>query len=198
MPPAVPHVLRGLALVSVVVAALVGTGTDAALMALVAGGAAIPLRLRLPATLDALYVVALLVAGWSSVLGLYESVAGWDLVVHVGATGVIALVAHRAVVLLGALPPAPDVRTTAQRAGTVVVVTGLGSLLSVLWEVGEWWGNAYLDPTIGVGYVDTVGDLVAGALGSALAAVVMLAVERRRARPAAAPPSAPTAAARPS
>lgn len=193
-----PHLLRGLALVSVVVAAVTGTGTDTALMALVAGGAAVPLLLRVPAALDAAYVVALLVAGWSSVLDLYETLEGWDLVVHLVATGVLALVAHHLVVRLGALPPAADLRTTAQRAGTVLVVAGLGSLLSVLWELGEWWGNAYLDPTIGVGYVDTVGDLVAGALGSALAAVVTLAGARRRARRSAAGPSAPTAAARPS
>lgn len=192
--PSLPTIARALVVVSLVVCAVAYGLTDVALLALVAGGAAIPLALRLPPLLDTLYVGALLVAAWSSVLDLYETVPGWDLVVHVVATGIIALVAHAAVRRLGAVPPLHAARTTAECLGAVVVITGLGSLLSIAWEIGEWWGNAYLDSTIGVGYVDTVGDLAAGALGSAAAAVVALAVSRRT---AAARPSAPTAASPP-
>lgn len=198
-----PHAARALVVVSVVAVAVAFTGTDVALMLLVAGGAAIPLRLRLPAVLDTLYVLGLLVAAWSSVLGLYESVPGWDLVVHVLVNGVIAVVAYQAVGRLGVVPAPHDATTTAQRAGVVVVTTGLGAVLGIGWEIGEWWGNAYFDPSIGVGYEDTVSDLAAGAFGSALAAVVMLAAARRRragraGRAGAAPPSAPTGAAPPS
>src|SRR5690606_37557270 len=75
-------VLRGLAVVSLLVTAVAWEPTDAALMLLVVGGVAVPAPLRVPAGLDALYCAALLVAGWSSVLGLYESVEGWDLTMH--------------------------------------------------------------------------------------------------------------------
>lgn len=195
-----PHAARAVVAASVVVTAVAFTPTDVALLLLVAGGAAVPLVLRLPHVLDTLYVVALLVAGWSSVLDLYETVTGWDLVVHVLATGVIAVVAYDAVVRLAVVPAPEDATTTAQRIGVVVVTAGLGSLLGIAWEIGEWWGNAYLDPTIGVGYEDTVSDLAAGAFGSALAAVVMLAVARRRraGRAGSARPTGPTGAARPS
>ena len=46
-------------------------------------------------------------------------------------------------------------------------------MLAVLWEVGEWAGNAWLDRSIQVGYADTMGDLAAGLAGSAVAAVVV-------------------------
>ena len=52
-------------------------------------------------------------------------------------------------------------------------MTGLGATAAVLWEIGEWAGHTFLDPSIYVGYADTVGDLAAGLAGSVVAAVVL-------------------------
>jgi len=46
-------------------------------------------------------------------------------------------------------------------------------VLAVLWELGEWAGNAWLDRRIQVGYPDTMGDLAAGLAGSVVAAAVV-------------------------
>jgi hypothetical protein len=61
----------------------------------------------------------------------------------------------------------------------VVVTLGLGLALSALWEVGEYVGHTYVDDAIFVTYADTVGDLVAGGLGSLAAGLWLVARGRR-------------------
>ena len=117
--------------------------------------------------LDIALGITLLVAAWSSTLGLYTSVAGWDLVVHFLATGLIAaalfVVAERfSVVPVGGAPGA-----------TAVLTAAFGVTAAVVWEVAEWAGHNFVDPTIYVAYNDTIGDLVAGTVGSIVAGCSM-------------------------
>ncbi|WP_411700281.1 hypothetical protein [Conyzicola sp.] len=107
--------------------------------------------------------VTLITASWSSVLDLYGSIGGWDLVVHFAATGLIAaalfVIAQRLLVV-------PADTTRAQ--GTVFT-TAFGMSAAVVWELAEWAGHNFVDPTIFVAYNDTIGDLAAGTAGSILA-----------------------------
>lgn len=167
--------VRVVGLVCVVVA-LAGRGpVDAALFSLVLAGLVAPLVGRVRPGLDAAYGVGLLAAAWCGALGLYEQVAWLDVLMHLVVTGLVAAVAHLVVARrTGAVvdPTRPAPRVT--RLASVAVTASLGLALSVAWEVGEYLGNAYVDPEIYVGYADTVGDLVMGGLGSAIAGALLL------------------------
>jgi hypothetical protein len=142
---------------------------DVALFLLVLGGTLVSRSLEISRVFDGIYGLTLLTAAWSSVLDLYARVSWWDLPVHFAATGVIAAMTYLLLARLGAVPgPAPGPRP-ALRFAVPVLVLALGLGLSVLWELGEWWGNAFVDASINVGYTDTMGDLAAGGLGALLA-----------------------------
>lgn len=163
-------VVRVLALASVVVGTWWSGLVATALFLLVLGGCMVPRAIGAPTALDVTFSGTLLFAAWAAQLDWYVAVGWLDVVVHAGATGLIAVMSLVALRTWGVLGPARS------RSETAVLVLGLGSVLAVLWELGEWAGNALLDPRIQVGYPDTMGDLAAGLAGSAVAAV---AVARR-------------------
>lgn len=168
--------------------ALVRGPVDTALFALVLAGLVVPLLAGAPRGLDAAYGTGLLAAAWCGALDLYQAVAWLDVVMHLVVTGLVAAVAYLLLARRTGVVLAPRrVTSRAERVGVVVVTVGLGLALSVAWEVGEYLGNAYIDPEIYVGYEDTVGDLVAGGLGSAVAGLWLTA--GRRARAAVTPPA---------
>lgn len=174
--------LRLTGLVGLAGAALWFDAVAVALMLLVLGGLMVPRALGTPGPLDAAYGTGLLVAAWSGVLDVYETVGWWDLLIHFAVTGLVAAVAYGGLVLARvALDPA-DARRHAQRIGVPILVTALGLALSVLWEIGEWLGHTYVDDSIHVSEVDTLGDLAAGGTGALLAGGVLVAWGRRRSR----------------
>lgn len=173
-------VVRAAAAVSVVVAAVRLEVVAVALFLLVLGGVMVPRALGVAAPLDVAYCGALLVAAWAAQLEWYRAVPWLDLPVHAACTGLIAAVAFVALARVHAVPEPGPAGSGGSPLGVVVTTTGLGALVAVLWEVGEWAGHTYLDDRIGVGYTDTVVDLAAGVAGSAVAG---LALARAAARP---------------
>ena len=164
--------VRAAGVVCLLVALLWRGPVDTALFALVMAGLVVPLAAGAPRGLDAAYGVGLVLAAWSGALDLYQAVGWLDVVMHLVVTGLIAAVAHLLLArATGAVLDPPVASGGAQRAGVVVVTTSLGLALSVMWEIGEYLGNTYVDDTIYVGYADTVGDLVAGGVGSLVAGV---------------------------
>lgn len=137
-------------------------GVVVALFALVLLGITVPRVLGLPGALQAVAGVVLLLAAWAAVLDWYVVVPSLDVVAHALANGLLAVVALALASRAGLLP------TRLPLPGAVLVTTALGALLAVVWEAGEWAGHTWLDDAIGVGYDDTVGDLVWGTVGSAL------------------------------
>jgi hypothetical protein len=130
--------------------------------------------------LDVALGVTVLVAAWSSVLDIYSRVAGWDLVVHFTANGLIAAASFVLLKRIGAIAPGGS------RLQVAVLTTMIGMSAAVVWEVAEWVGHNFIDPSIFVAYDDTIGDLVAGALGSLVAGLAMrfLAARSRALSPA--------------
>ena len=167
--------VRLVGLLGLATAALWFDGVAVALMLLVLGGLMVPRALRTPRPLDVAYGVGLVVAAWSGVLDVYERVAWWDVAVHFTVTGLVAAVAYVGTVRLGVTRDPGDVRSRAHRVGVPLVVASLGLGLSVLWEVGEWLGHTYVDASIHVSEVDTLGDLVAGGAGSLVAGALLVA-----------------------
>ena len=165
--------VRLLCLFSLAAAVLWYGPVDVALFLLVLMGTLISRCLEISRVFDGVYGLTLLAAAWSSVLNLYARVGWWDLPVHFAATGVIAAMAYLLLARLGTVPPPvpPPVpgHGLALQIAVPVLVLALGLAVSVLWELGEWWGNAFVDESINVGYQDTMGDLAAGGLGALLA-----------------------------
>jgi hypothetical protein len=123
--------------------------------------------LALRPAVDIALGLTLLVASWSSVLGLYASVPWLDLTVHFAATGLLAAALYVTAVRASIVP------TRTPRVATAVVTASFGVSAAVLWEIAEWVGHNLVDPSIFVSYDDTIGDLVAGAVGSVLAGCAM-------------------------
>ncbi|MCZ2262001.1 hypothetical protein [Isoptericola sp. QY 916] len=170
--------VRVAALVSVLAATATSDWVAVALFALVLGGSMVPRASGAAARLDVACGTAVLAAAWCAVAGLYERVAGLDLLVHAVATGALAALAHQVLTRDG-LATSP-VRPRATAALTTV---GLGALLAVVWELLEAVGHTFVDDSIHVTYPDTVGDLAAALVGSAVAAwLVARAAARTPAR----------------
>jgi hypothetical protein len=136
--------------------------------------------LGLRPALDVALGVTVLVAAWSSVLDIYSRVTGWDLVVHFTANGLIAAASFVLLGRVGAVAPGGS------RLQVAVLTTAIGMSAAVVWEVAEWIGHNFIDPSIYVAYDDTIGDLVAGSLGSLAAGLAMrfLAARSRAVSPA--------------
>lgn len=152
------------------VAAFWWDGVIVAVFALVLLGLTVPRVAGLPGELQAVAGVTLLVGAWAATLDWYSAVPVLDVVIHALANGLIAAVCVLVLTRLTILGPLP-------RMGLVIVTAGVGALLGVIWEGGEWIGHTWINDAINVGYDDTVGDLVAGALGSALAGLALAATK---------------------
>ena len=176
----VADAVRVLGAVSVVVAGI-GWGAVAFwVTALALLGVCASRFIGLRPALDIALGITLLVAAWSSTLGLYASVAGWDLIVHFLATGLLAAALFVVAERLSIVP------TDASPASTTVLTAVFGVTAAVVWEVAEWVGHNFVDPTIYVAYNDTIGDLVAGTAGSIVAGCSMRYLHARdRVRPTA-------------
>ena len=156
--------VRVLGLVSVVVALIGWTPVDAAVFGLVMIGLVAPRFLGVRPALDIPFGVWLLVAGWSSVIDVYRAISWWDLLVHFFTNGALAAVLYILLIRVGYVPDPAAGRVPL--GATVVLTVALGMAAGVLWEWGEWAGHTFLDPTIFVGYTDTLSDLALGAAGS--------------------------------
>ena len=99
-------------------------------------------------------------------LDLYDSVTWWDDLNHFAnwfllLTGVGLLLGPR----------------VQPRWAVAVLVCGLGAVLAVGWELGEWWTFIRHGTELDTAYEDTLGDEALGTLG-ALCAGVLVAVRR--------------------
>ena len=147
-----------------------------ALFALVLLGQTVVRLAPLRASAQAATAALLLAAAWAALVGAYQLIGWLDLAMHLIVTGLLAALAALVVLRRGWLTTGDGSGADAlqgARAGRILLTTGTGSLLAVLWETGEWFGHTYLDPAIQVGYEDTIGDLTAGVLGAALAGVFL-------------------------
>ena len=142
-------------------------GVAVALMALVLLGLAVARVAALPAVLQILTGLTLIGAAWASLLDWYDTYAWLDLVVHVAANGVLAVLVMMVLWRTGRLPRGIASSTI------IIVTTALGALLAVIWEMGEWLGHTYLEQSIGVGYDDTISDMAAGVAGSLIAGILL-------------------------
>ncbi|WP_372697466.1 hypothetical protein [Arthrobacter sp. JSM 101049] len=171
--------VRLLAAASVIAAGLGWGWIQVAVFMLALLATLIPRALALPGALDTATGAVALVAAWSNVADLYESVPGWDKLVHGALGGLVALLSVILVQRAGALPDGHDRRECQALVGLTVV---FGLATGAAWEMLEWFGHTVIDPAVHVGYDDTVADMAAGALGSLAAGTLWFRVGRGRGR----------------
>lgn len=167
----VPHVgdaVRLMAFVAIPAAWLVSGPLSALTMLLVSGGTWVLRYYSRTRGEDLAGQVVLFLGGAFSVLGTYRVIGWLDVVVHLLVLAVLTTALINMFLHHGMLPAAA---TRRQAAGLLVSVAAMGVGLAVLWEIGEWFGHTFINPEVGVGYADTLGDLVAGSLGALLAAL---------------------------
>lgn len=116
----------------------------------------------------ALVMASFLIDVTGNSLDLYDSVGWWDNASHFLTW--VPLCAGIGLVL------APSIRP---RWAIVAVVTGLGAILAVLWEIGEWYSFIRRGTELEGAYEDTLSDLLLGLLGGLAAAVWVARVSAR-------------------
>ncbi len=106
-------------------------------------------------------------------LDLYDSLEWWDDANHY----VNWLLLLSGLGLLLAMEVRPD-------WALLVVVVGLGAILAIGWELGEWFTFIRHGTELDTAYEDTLGDLTLGTLGSLTAGLILLGRRRRGRLPA--------------
>ncbi len=104
-------------------------------------------------------------------LDLYDSLDWWDDANHY----VNWLLLLTGLGLLVATDVRPD-------WALLAVVAGIGAILAIGWELGEWFTFIRHGTELDTAYEDTLGDLTLGTLGSVTAGFVLLRRRRREAR----------------
>jgi hypothetical protein len=96
-------------------------------------------------------------------LDLYDAVAWWDDANHF-ANWLLLCAGIGALLLRASIQPPWALG---------LVITGLGALLAIGWELGEWYTFIRHGTERADAYTDTLGDLALGSLGGTVAAVVV-------------------------
>ncbi|HWI43794.1 MAG TPA: hypothetical protein VNS81_09245 [Nocardioides sp.] len=100
-------------------------------------------------------------------LDLYDTVVWWDDANHF--VNWIPLNLGIGLLVAGDLPRAWQ---------KVVLVAGIGALLAIGWELGEWWTFIRHGTELATAYEDTLGDEALGSLGAVVAGVLTVVLTR--------------------
>ena len=122
-----------------------------------------------PYTAFALVMTPFLIDVTGNTLDLYDSVVWWDDANHF--VNWALLCSGLGLLLTARVSP---------HWAVVVLVTGIGALLAIGWELGEWYTFIRHGTEIDTAYEDTLGDLALGTAGSLLAGFVVLRGRSRR------------------
>lgn len=111
----------------------------------------------------ALIMLGFLVDTTGNSLDLYDTVTWWDDMNHF--VNWFFLLAGIGLIIA---------RNVSPRWVRVLLVAGLGCLLALGWEVGEWYTFIRHGTELDTAYEDTLGDMVLGSAGAFLAGLVLL------------------------
>ncbi len=130
-------------------------------------------RAEPPWTAFALIMAPFLIDVSGNTADLYDTVVWWDDANHL--VNWFLLCAG-----LGLLVARADVRP---RWALALLVAGIGALLAIGWELGEWYTFIRHGTELATAYEDTLGDEVLGSLGAVLAGLLVVRLSRRPSRP---------------
>lgn len=119
-------------------------------------------KVPFPAAVDVLLGLPFLIDMAGNAANLYDSVAWWDDANHF--VNWVLLCAGLGLLLL------PGIRESWAR---VLLVTGLGAVLAIGWELGEWYTFIRHGTELDTAYQDTLGDEALGTLGALVAGLLL-------------------------
>ena len=102
-------------------------------------------------------------------LDLYDAVVWWDDLNHFA--NWLLLCAGLGLLLCRSVEP---------RWAVVALVTGLGAVLAIAWELGEWFTFIRHGTEADTAYEDTLGDQALGTLGALAAGLLVIRTRRPR------------------
>lgn len=137
-------------------------------------GLLIPRVFHLPRPFDAAFCITVLLATWSGAAGWYAAIPWWDWAVHLVTNGAIAAAVYLVLARLRVVHEMHDRTLAHSRVALVVLTTAFGLALGSIWEFVEWIGEQFVPKSIHVGYVDSIGDMSAGGLGSLIAGISLV------------------------
>lgn len=133
-----------------------------------------PRVFHLPRPFDAAYCVTLLLATWSGAAGWYEAIPWWDWMVHLVTNGAIAAALYLIMAKLNVVHEMHDMTLKHSRTALVVLTAAFGFAVGAIWEFIEWIGEQFFAQSVHVGYVDSLGDMFAGGIGSVIAGIALV------------------------
>lgn len=171
----IADVARVAALVSAVIVFVIGRPEPAFRFAVVFLLLLVPRWTNVPRVFQAVFCVALVVAGWAGAAHWYE-VAWWvDVLVHFVLPGVTAAMTYFVLVHCHRLPDLDDRVFARHRSAVAIVVVALGLAIGALWEMYEWAAVAlFSSVSIETDYDDTILDLAMGGTGSLVASMFVI------------------------
>ena len=124
----------------------------------------------MPWTAFALIMVPFFIDVTGNTLNLYDSISWWDDLNHFMnwlflLWGCGLLITHSRVTPKWAL---------------IITITGLGAILAIGWELGEWYTFIRHGTELNGAYEDTLGDEALGTLGALVAAFIVARPQRNR------------------
>jgi hypothetical protein len=137
-------------------------------------GVVVARAVNLPRLYDLSFCVAMLFTGWGEALGLYDKISWYDNVVHFGVPMLSAPVTYIALARLEVLPDPRDDTGLHRSVGIFAVTFALGMAIGGLWEILEWSSDNTVGSSLQLSNDDTVGDLIADALGSLVGAALLV------------------------
>jgi uncharacterized membrane protein YjdF len=129
---------------------------------------------QLPRVYDLAFTAAMAFQAYAEVTGVYDAVSWFDRLVHVTLPLLTAPVVYIGLARLDVVPDPRDETHLPHYVGVGVVTAALGLSVGALWEIVEWASDALAGTDLSEGNPDTVGDLVADTVGSALGAALLV------------------------
>lgn len=166
--------VRMAALLSVVAAFLWMATGDVVRFSVAFIGLLVPRIFHLPRPFDAAFCISVLAATWSGAAGWYEAIPWWDWAVHLIANGTIAAAAYLVLARVRVVHEMHDRTLPHSRVALAVLTGAFGLAVGAIWEFMEWIGEQYAPNAVHVGYVDSIGDLSAGGIGSIIAGICLV------------------------
>jgi hypothetical protein len=168
-------VLRLAFVAGLAVTAVAGTAEAVANMAVATAIVLLARPARLPVPYDLAVIVAMAFTGFGEALGLYDSISWYDNVVHFTVPMLSSQVLYLCLARLEFVPHPRSEVVRRDELGIFVVCFALGVAVGGIWEIWEYVSDGVLGSNLQLGNTDTVGDLIADTLGSAVGAGLLVA-----------------------
>jgi hypothetical protein len=167
-------VLRIALLVGAVVFALLADPGAAALLGFLGALTLLARLVNLPRAYDLCFTAGMVLQGYGEALGVYDSFAMFDDLVHFTLPMLTAPVLYIALARLEVVPDPRDETHVQHYTGIFVVTAALGVTIGALWELVEWAADTWFGTQLQLGNTDTVGDVLSDSIGSLVGAALLV------------------------